>query len=42
MISKGISAVRLKLFETSKSYCVQSFQSDTLHKTGDGLVVTLK
>ena len=40
-ISEAVSPVRLKFYETWESYCVQSFQSDTVHQTGDGLVVTL-
>ena len=41
LISEAVPPVRLKFYEIRKSYCVQSFHSDTVHQTGDGLVVTL-
>ena len=40
-ISEAVSPVTLKFNETWKSYCVQSFQSDTVHKMCDGLGVAL-
>ena len=42
LISEVVSPVRLKFYETLKSYCVQSFQNDNVYQTGHGLVVTLK
>ena len=41
VISEAVLPVRLKFYETWKNWFAQSFQSDNVHQTGDGLVVTL-